>query len=153
MTMEMLFQKLDDQTDQATKRMIKNLIERKLKFDRYKNLHLFLLTITCLYCLALSYVCYKYVIIPDELSAVEAISSIIGTTYFTYLFIVGAILFGSVKIFYERKEKAEQEYQDLRCEIIDKSRDLWQEDSWSDRYQIFEQIKMEYDINLFHESK
>ncbi|WP_253191925.1 DUF2663 family protein [Bacillus sp. VT-16-64] len=153
MTMEMIFQKLDNQTDQATKKMIQNLIERKLKFDRYKNIHFFLLTIACLYCLAIGYVCYEYFIIPHDLSAIEAVSAIMGTAYFAYLFIIGALLFGSVKIFYERKEKAEKEYQELRCEIIDKSKDLWHEDSWGDRYQVFEQIKRQYDINLFHESK
>jgi hypothetical protein len=150
---EKLFQKLDEQTDRTTRKMFQILIERKMKFDRCRNWHLFLLTITCLYFLALGYAWYKFAVFPKEVSAFAAVSAVLGTNHFVFLFLVGAVLFGSVKIFYERKEKAEKEFQDLRREIIEKSRDLWNEESWPDRDQIFEQMKAHYDINLFHESK
>jgi hypothetical protein len=59
-----------------------------------------------------------------------------------------------MNIFREKKEKAEKEFHALRCEIIDKSKDLWKkEESWTSRHLVFEMMKKTFDINLYHENK
>ena len=51
-------------------------------------------------------------------------------------------------------EKAEKEYQLLRCEIIQKSKLLWENESeWKNRHKVFEMMKNNFDINLYHENK
>ena len=51
-------------------------------------------------------------------------------------------------------DKAEKEYQLLRCEIITKSKLLWEKESeWKNRHKVFEMMKKNYDINLYHENK
>nr|WP_193750923.1 DUF2663 family protein [Bacillus coahuilensis] len=41
----------------------------------------------------------------------------------------------------------------MRKEIVDRSKDLWKEQRWNDRHIVFEHMKKNYDINLYHESK
>lgn len=144
---------LDDHTDEATRKMIQHLIKKKKKFDHYQSLHFFLLSFFILYCLTFLLIVYTVIIIPNEYSVIEVISSFLGTSYIMFLFMISVLLFGAIKIYYEKKEKAEAEYHDLRCEIIEKSQDLWKEKYWHDRHLFFDQLKKEYDINLYYESK
>ncbi len=58
-----------------------------------------------------------------------------------------------MKVLYTKREKAEKEYHALRSEIIDRSKDLWKEDSWKKRNEVYELMKKEWDINLYHVSK
>lgn len=68
------------------------------------------------------------------------------------LFFVTLSLFGAMNVLKQQKEKKEKEYQELRCEIVDRSKDLWKkEDQWGNRHIIFEMMKKNYDINLYHE--
>ena len=63
-------------------------------------------------------------------------------------------LFGLMNVFRQKRDKAEKEFHLLRCEIIDKSKDLWgKEDQWKNRHIVFEMMKKNYDINLYHENK
>ncbi|MEW8986220.1 MAG: DUF2663 family protein, partial [Bacillus sp. (in: firmicutes)] len=62
--------------------------------------------------------------------------------------------YGLMNLFRNKRDKAEKEFHALRCEIIDKSKDLWRkEEAWSNRHLVFEMMKKNYDINLFHENK
>ncbi|MFK4997736.1 DUF2663 family protein [Bacillus sp. N9] len=51
------------------------------------------------------------------------------------------------------KREGRKEFHNLRCEIIDKSKDLWKEERWRSRHTIYAHLKKQYDINLYHESK
>ena len=54
----------------------------------------------------------------------------------------------------QQKDKKEKEYQELRCEIVNRSKDLWKkEEHWKNRHIDFEAMKKTYDINLYHEKK
>lgn len=56
--------------------------------------------------------------------------------------------------FKKKEEKSETDFHKLRCEIIQKSTDLWpQPDKWKARESVFHMMKHKYDINLYFESK
>jgi hypothetical protein len=81
-------------------------------------------------------------------------SAFLAQTYNLYALIFIFGLYGLMNLLKEKKDKAEKEYHALRCEIIDKSKDLWkQEDAWRNRHLVFEMMKKNYDINLYHENK
>ena len=144
---------LDEQVDEATKRMILHLIEKKMKYDHYKNTHFFILSFFILYCLTLLFICYTLIIVPNEYSIMNSITILLDKNHLIFLFLMAVFLFGALKFYYEKKEKAETEFHDLRCEIIDKSHDIWAEEHWSTRHRVFDEIKQQYDINLYYESK
>lgn len=54
----------------------------------------------------------------------------------------------------QKVDKLEEEFHALRCEIIDKSTDLWNTDeAWRNRHLVFRMMKEQYGINLYHENK
>ena len=72
------------------------------------------------------------------------------------MFLIGISIigFGAMNLLKQEKEKKEKEYQELRCEIVDRSKDLWKkEEEWKNRHIVFELMKKKYDINLYHEKK
>ncbi|WP_062104783.1 DUF2663 family protein [Bacillus niameyensis] len=139
--------------DQTTKQVLQNLINRKLKYNRYKNMHFTFLTIAILFCFLSFYFIYKTAIEPYNYSVLDMVSVFTGKSYFLLLIFIGFTLLGSVKIFFEKKEKSEKEYNDLRCEVIDKCGDLLPGNLWNERHKIFEYMKKKYNINLYHQSK
>lgn len=151
--MESFLINLDGHTDQTTKQMLQHLIEKKLKYNRYKNIHFIVFSTAILYGFFIFYFIYKTGIEPYSYSMLDAFSVLIEKSHFLMLIVIAFVLFGSVKIIFEKKEKSEKEFHALRCEIIEKSKDLWKGESWKERHKIFEQMKKNYDINLYHESK
>ncbi|MEJ9211380.1 DUF2663 family protein [Bacillus smithii] len=144
---------LDDGTDEATKQMLQNLIERKRKLDKLHKKQMFFLSLFFLYTILFIYLFYKKLLIPYSDSAFQIISSFFDSRMMMLLLLAGAALLGAVKIFRDQKDKAEEEFHALRCEIIDKSKDLWKNDAWENRHKIFEMMEKNFGINLYHESK
>ncbi|AKP47628.1 MULTISPECIES: DUF2663 family protein [Bacillus] len=144
---------LDDGTDEATKQMLQNLIERKRKLDKLHKKQMFFLSLFFLYTFLFIYLFYKKLLIPYSDSAFQIISSFFDSRMMLLLLLAGAALLGAVKIFRDQKDKAEEEFHALRCEIIDKSKDLWKNDAWENRHKIFEMMERKFGINLYHESK
>jgi hypothetical protein len=141
------------QTDQATKQMLQNLVNRKIKFDRLKQQHILLLTISVFYSFGCLYFLYYRILEPYSYSFSEIFSILVGdNTHLLFIFLAIG-LFGATKVLYDKKEKAEKEYHELRCEIVDRSKDLWKNDAWASRYIVFEIMKAKFNINLYHESK
>jgi len=144
---------LDDGTDEATKQMLQNLIERKRKLDKLHKKQMFFLSLFFLYTFLFIYLFYKKLLIPYSDSTFQIISSFFDSRMMMLLLLAGAALLGAVKIFRDQKDKAEEEFHALRCEIIDKSKDLWKNDAWENRHKIFEMMERKFGINLYHESK
>ncbi|HZG73871.1 MAG TPA: DUF2663 family protein [Chondromyces sp.] len=140
-------------TDHATKEMLQSLIERKKKFDEQKDRYKKVLWIMACYSLIYFYVLNQQIIEPYSHSVQEMVAAFFGYKYPFYLFIVWAGLFGWMNICRDRKDKAEEEFQALRCELVDRSKDLWKNEAWTNRHQLFEMMKKEYDINLYYETK
>ncbi|KZE45632.1 hypothetical protein AV649_05505 [Rossellomorea marisflavi] len=144
---------INEITDRATGQMLTNLIEKKKKFDQLKKQHHFALWVTAVGCTIFLYYLTHTVIGPHAYSAASMITAFVSKSLHLYAFLAVAGMAGATKIFYQRKEKAEKEFHALRCEIIDRSKDLWKEEAWMNRHIVFETMKKQYDINLFHEAK
>jgi hypothetical protein len=144
---------LDDWTDQATKQLLQNVVERKKKYEKMKKMHLLFLWFAVFYSFGYLYVLYYTIIEPYSYSLWIMLSKFFQHSYQLYTFLIAVGLFGGVKIYHDKKEKAETEFHALRCEIIDRSKDLWRNEGWMNRHKVFQMMKDKYDINLYHESK
>lgn len=145
---------LDEHTDQATKQMLHNVIVRKRKFDKAKRNHeLSIWASTCMAVMLLLYL-YFYIARPYSYSFF-AMFSVFVDNFNHFIFLVATIgLYGLMILLKQKRDKAEKEYHGIRCEIIDRSKDLWkQEAQWKNRHKVFEMMKKNYDINLYHENK
>jgi len=140
--------------DGTLKNVLLKLIDKKRKFDALKNKHIFLLWLTFILTTFYLYYLYKQILIPYSHSFSSMFSVFIGelSNLYALLLVIGAL--GFVNIIKQKRDKAEKEYHELRCEIIDKSKDLINNTkTWENRHEIYEVLKEKYDINLFHQAK
>ena len=152
--MESSIIRLDERTDQATRRMLQKVVERKRKYDRLESRHLIVMWSTILISFFYFIYLYYYLFQPYSYSFSAIFSSYVNQTSNLYLLIFIIGLYGYMNLIRGKRDKAEKEFHALRCEIIDKSKDLWKkEDAWKNRHIVFEMMKENFDINLFHENK
>lgn len=145
---------LDERTDQATRKMLQKVVERKQKYDQLHYWHLVLMWSSIF--ISFSYFLYLYysIFTPYSYSFAAMFSIYVNHSYHVFMLMCVIGLFGMMNVFRQKRDKAEKEFHALRCEIIDKSKDLWkQEDQWKNRHIVFEVMKKNYDINLYHENK
>ena len=143
-----------EHTDEATKQMLENVRKRKQKFDDAKKWHYFSIYSTLFF--AFLFFSYFYLTVAKiySYSFFAMFSATVNDSVNVLLFFVSLCLFGAMNLLKQQKDKKEKEYQELRCEIVDRSKDLWKkEDQWGNRHIIFEMMKKNYDINLYHEKK
>jgi hypothetical protein len=143
-----------ENTDQATKQALENVRKRKEKFDIAKKKHDIAIIATLI--TATFYLSYFYLTIAKiysySFSAMFSASVNDSKNIFLFIFTIG--LYGAMNVLRQQKEKKEKEYQELRCEIVDRSKDYWKrEEEWKNRHIVFEVMKKTYDINLYHEKK
>ena len=141
-------------TDEATKQMLENVRKRKIKFDTAKRWHY--LTIYSMLLFAFLFFSYFYFRIAKQYSYsfFAMFSASVSDAVNIGLFAITAILYGAMNVLSQQKDKKEKEYQELRCEIVNRSKDLWKkEEHWKNRHLDFEVMKKTYDINLYHEKK
>ncbi|AZU63181.1 YpbF family protein [Neobacillus mesonae] len=143
-----------ENTDPATKQMLENLRKRKEKFDIAEKRHFFAIYGTL--GMAFLFFCYFYFNIAQHYSYsfFAMFSASLNNTVNMFLLAMTLISYGAMNVLRQQKDKKEKEYQELRCEIVDRSKDLWKrEEEWKNRHLIFEVMKKHYDINLYHEKK
>jgi predicted nucleic acid-binding protein len=143
-----------EHTDEATKQMLENVRKRKVKFDTAKRLHY--LSIYSLLLFAFLFFSYFYFMIAKQYSYsfFAMFSASVSDAINISLMAVTAILYGAMNVLRQQKDKKEKEYQELRCEIVNRSKDLWKkEEHWKNRHVDFDVMKKTYDINLYHEKK
>jgi hypothetical protein len=143
-----------EHTDEATKQMLENVRKRKIKFDTAKRLHY--LSIYSLLLFAFLFFSYFYFMIAKQYSYsfFAMFSASVSDAINISLMAVTAILYGAMNVLRQQKDKKEKEYQELRCEIVNRSKDLWKkEEHWKSRHVDFDVMKKTYDINLYHEKK
>ncbi|MEW9049794.1 MAG: DUF2663 family protein [Neobacillus sp.] len=141
-------------TDEATKHMLENVRKRKQKFDDAKRWHYYSIYGTLFF--AFIFFTYFYLTIAKffSYSFFAMFSASVNDSVNVLLFFVTLGLFGAMNVLRQQKDKKEKEYQELRCEIVDRSKDLWKkEEHWNNRHHVFELMKRKYDINLYHEKK
>ncbi|MGR3764871.1 YpbF family protein [Rossellomorea sp. NS-SX7] len=151
--MHEFIREFEEWTDPATKQMLNNLVDRKQKFDRAKKLHLYILWTAMFTAFCFLYYVTKAILEPYSYSFGTMFSVYVSDSIHLLISVFLAGLFGAVKVLYQQKEKKEKEYQDLRKEIIDRSKDLWKDEAWKRRHQVFDKMKSQFDINLYHGSK
>jgi len=140
--------------DGTTKKVILKIIEKKKKFDLLKRRHILIMwcTIFTTFCYFLWL--YKQIAIPYSHSFAVMFSVYVEESINLYilLFIIG--VFGYMNVLRQKRDKAEKEFHDLRCEFIDKSKDLFgNSETWNRRHEMYNKLKDFYDINLFHQAK
>ncbi|MEH7176713.1 DUF2663 family protein [Neobacillus vireti] len=146
--------RLLENTDEATKQMLENVRKRKVKFDTAKKWHY--LTIYSMLLFAFLFFSYFYFMIAKQYSYsfFAMFSASVSNAVNLGLLAITAILYGAMNVLKQQKDKKEKEYQELRCEIVNRSKDLWKKDEhWKNRHVDFEVMKKTYDINLYHEKK
>ncbi|MGN1401205.1 MAG: YpbF family protein [Bacillus sp. (in: firmicutes)] len=144
----------EEWTDQATKKMLQNVIKRKEKFDMLKRKHFWttIVTLTTAFLLII-YIYYLYVK-PYSYSFLELIDRFTSSGNSLFYSLLVFSLYGYMLILKRKMDKAEKEFHALRCEIVDRSKDLWKkEEAWKQRHLVFKEMKDRYDINLYHENK
>ncbi|MGE6629499.1 YpbF family protein [Bacillus sp. NPDC077027] len=140
--------------DQPTKKMIETLIKRKRKYEafarqckRWQWTALLSLAILIFYLVISANV-------HGQLQPEGMIATLLGNELFLFWIMAEVFAFYASYFYKKKEEKAEDEYHKLRCEIIQKSTDLWpQSDTWKDREAVFRFMQTNYDINLYFESK
>lgn len=145
---------LDEHTDQATKIMLQHVVDRKKKFESLKRKHQTIFGWTISGSLLFTVYLYMNVFLPYSYSFFAMFSAFV--THFTHFFFLVCTvgLYGYLKMIKNNMEKAEKEYHLLRCEIINKSKQLWDNEAeWKNRHKVFEMMKKNFDINLYHENK
>ncbi|MDP4087134.1 MAG: YpbF family protein [Bacillota bacterium] len=143
-----------ENTDQATKQMLENVRKRKEKFDKSKRLHTMVIWATLT--TASIYFGYLYFTIAKlySYSFAAMFSAFVNNSNNLYFLVVTVGLYGFMNVLKQKMDKKEKEYHELRCEIVDRSKDLWKkEQEWKNRHVVFEMMKNNYDINLYHEKK
>jgi hypothetical protein len=145
---------LDNRTDPATKQMLQNVVKKKKKFDNYKFFHNLSIVITLVLAAWFLSFLYQTIISYYSYSLID-IFTVILSSNINQLFLLSTIgAYLGMNILKKQREKFEKEYHGLRCEIVDRSKDLWKkEEEWKNRHVVFEMMKKKYDINLYHENK
>lgn len=145
---------LNHQTDEPTKQMLQNLVDRKRKFDKFKQKCFFYQMFTFITLIGFMAYLYRFVVQPSGGNIGYVFSSFVNETLHTFLVLTIVGGYATSLYFKKKEDKAETEYHNLRCEIIKKSPALWpQPFHWQKRNEVFKVMKKEFDINLFHESK
>jgi hypothetical protein len=140
--------------DEVTRQMLLGVIEKKQKFERMKMIVKTMQVITFIGFSVFAIYFVLYIVYPNNLIIESIIADFLNHLEHLYILLVLFSAYWSV-LFYQKKcEKAEEEFHALRCEIIQKSADLWKDEKeWKERYKLFEMMKKEYDINLYYENK
>ncbi|GAA0347189.1 hypothetical protein GCM10008967_41980 [Bacillus carboniphilus] len=146
--------KIGDWTDQATKQLLQLAVNKKRKFEKYKRYHLYAVWLTMFSAFFTLLYLFRVVIEPYSDSFQIMISAFVESSFHLYLLILVGGFYGGMNFYKKKKTKAEDEYHALRREIVDRSKDLWKkEEAWHKRHLVYDMMKKEFDINLYHETK
>ncbi|MDR6998581.1 YpbF family protein [Neobacillus niacini] len=141
-------------TDETTKQILENVRKRKKKFDDAKRLHNYWIMATLV--VSFIYLYYFYITIGKQYSYsfFSMFSVSVSDVKNLILLAMTILMYGWMNVLKQKKDKFEKEYHELRCEVVDRSKDLWKkEDQWKNRHIDFEIMKKTYDINLYHAKK
>ncbi|MBA2874990.1 YpbF family protein [Thermaerobacillus caldiproteolyticus] len=137
--------------DGVTKQMLLGVIEKKEKWDRLKMRVKMLQAVTFLGFLTFFLYIIFYVVAPSKTIA-SIITMFFESGKHLYILLLLFTSYWGVLFLKKKCDKAEEEFHALRCEIIQKSTDLWKDErAWKERHKLFEMIKEKYDINLYYE--
>ncbi|SCA86533.1 hypothetical protein BGLY_2710 [Bacillus glycinifermentans] len=140
---------LDRFTDEPTKQMLRGLIKRKEKYENYRKQSL-----KWLVAAAVCAVSFCLFAVGKGLGRNGILAELLNDSIYLFWILAAAFAYSTAHYFKKKEEKAEGDFHKLRCEIIQKSTDLWpQPEEWKSRETVFKVMKQHYDINLYFESK
>ncbi|TYS68364.1 DUF2663 family protein [Sutcliffiella horikoshii] len=153
MTLEHVIKTLNHHTDEATKQTLQLLVDKKRKQDTFKKRE-WRWRISCCITLGL-FLTYIYFFIFKQFSSSSAsISYFFDRSIHFWIVMFITYQIGMIKYLLYKKDKAEKEYHDLRKEMVKRSDDYWSKPAdWKQRHHVFDLMKKEFDINLYHETK
>jgi Protein of unknown function (DUF2663) len=138
--------------DEVTKQMLLGVIEKKQKWERLKK-RVISLQIGTSGGFAVFFVYVLFYLIFPSSTLTVFIKMFLEKTVHLYILLLLFTLYWAILYYKKKCDKAEEEFHSLRCEIIQKSADLWKEEQqWKERHKLFEIMKKEYDINLYFEN-
>lgn len=142
--------KVEPFISEICKVILQTLIEKKEKKDQIDRLMKWWAFYSSLMgCLGMIYL-YGFKL-ENAGSVPSAIASIAGDKMIWFIgiyFILAGVQWKRLK---KQAEKADDEYENIRKEFIERGEDLWPKpDLWNNRHHVLEYIKAEYNINLYH---
>ncbi|WP_243386482.1 DUF2663 family protein [Bacillus kexueae] len=141
-------------TDKPTKSMLFELVKRKRKYEAFKAKCLLWQVLTFILCGVFFVYLYTILYLPFNGQIAYMLKQFINDGRNGLFVLVIGASYATALYFKKKEDKKEKEFHALRCEIIDKSTDLWKsEEAWKERDQIFAFMKKKFDINLYFESK
>jgi len=144
---------LNHHTDEATKRTLQLLVEKKRKQDTFKKRE-WRWRISCCITLGIFLIYIYFFIFRHAPSYSDGISYFFDRSIHFWIVMFIGVQIGMIKYLLYKKDKAEKEYHDLRKEMVKRSDDYWSKPvDWKQRHQVFDLMKKEFDINLYHETK
>lgn len=151
--MEPIIKMLNHHTDEATKQTLQLLVNKKRKQDTFKKREWRWRMFCCVTVgFFLAYV-YFY-IFHQSPSYSASISYFFDRSVHFWMVMFIAFQLGMIKYLLYKKDKAEKEYHELRKEMVKRSDDYWSKPTdWKQRHHVFDMMKKEFDINLYHETK
>ncbi|KMJ59787.1 hypothetical protein AB685_02680 [Bacillus sp. LL01] len=151
--MEAVIKMLNHHTDEATKQTLQLLVNKKRKQDTFKKRE-WRWRLSCCVTVGLFLAYIYFFIFQNSPSYSVSISYFFDRTLHFWIVMFIAFQLGMIKYLLYKKDKAEKEYHDLRKEVVKRSDDYWSEASdWKQRHLVFDMMKKEFDINLYHETK
>ena len=139
--------------DKVAREMIQGVIEKKKKIDHLHSTTILLRTVTFLGFSIFVIYFMLYIVYPNEFMVGLIIDDFLNRHVHLFVLLFLFSLYWLARCYQKKHEDAENEFHALRCEIIQKSADLWKDErEWRERYKLFEVLKQKYDINLFYEN-
>lgn len=142
------------QVSEVTIEVIKSLIEKRQKEQRFEQLVLkWALTLFVILFFALLYIYfYKLPTVENLYVSTQSVSAnLLQDKILGVLIIVGILSFVQMILYKKKHTKSESEYEELRIATIERGEELWEKPvPWQHRHEVFEWLKAEYDVNLYH---
>ncbi|HHY71651.1 MAG TPA: DUF2663 family protein [Bacillus bacterium] len=139
--------------DEVGQVIIKDLLQLKRKFDKKEaELRFYKLAFLVIVAFFIGYLLF-FIVMPYRFHYGMMISLLVNNVYH-YLFIAVIVTIHSRLKFVEKKaDMAEKDFNTLRCEVIQRSEELWPDgEKRKQRHHFFIEMKEKYNINLYYES-
>ncbi|MCF6408261.1 DUF2663 family protein [Pseudalkalibacillus salsuginis] len=139
---------------EVTLEVVKNLIERRTKEKRFEQLLLkwsLSLFVVLFFSIVYTYF-YKLPALERMFLTNRDIMSDLTKDKLLFILLIAGVFCVIQMIHYKKKHtKAENEYEELRIATIERGEELWEKPvPWKHRHEVFDWLKSEHDINLYH---
>ncbi|WP_217224706.1 DUF2663 family protein [Desertibacillus haloalkaliphilus] len=131
--------------------VLQELIDKKQEEKTYeaRKLRWSLTTFLCLG------VCLLYIYFGQSLStsgfAGSALHSLLSDRNFLFIVLLVSVCLMRVNFYTKKQEKAEDDYEALRIETVERCSELWDTpEQWNKREKAFQLLKETYGVNLYH---